>query len=417
MTMKRSRSILETFLGLESKASKLFGTISLSEIVLLLALGAMISCKRVSNSSTEHVVRMSNAITQTLYMSDYFESIEYIPLETRAECLIGGNPTIYVTNEFIVVINLREQECYIFDRQFGKFIRKIGNRGQGPEDYLKIPNGIIVNEQEKTIFFDKGDRLIEYSLTDRSALHLLAPIPPLGGQSLIHISDNIWSIGYANSSGSVPNRFLFFDRTAILDSIPNYDTFTLKNDVFVFYNEVFFYRYNNNVYYKPLFNDTIYKIVDMKLQPEWVFEMNKSLQNLLELRLRDDIDKLSQESVNYHFIFPIFETNGYLFFNTKYQRQNHAFMFDKQRQHLVKLEQGNFINDIDGGLNFWMTTTNQNQDLICMYQAYLFKEEINNKELSEQSAKKPLEFKKLRTLVAQMDEEDNPIIVIAKLKQ
>ena len=179
-------------------------------------------------------------------------------------------------------------------------------------------------------------------------------------------------------------------------------------------NEIFFYRYNNNVYYKHLWNDTIFKIVDMKLQPEWIFEMNKSLQNLLILRLKDDTDELGKESANYHLIHPIFETDRYLLFNTGYQRQKHAFLFDKQRRDLIKLEKENFINDIDGGLNFWMTATNHNQDLICIYQASFLKEEIKKSDFNEQNAKNPSGYKKLRTLVAQLDEEDNPIVVIAK---
>ena len=384
-------------------------------ILLLLACGLMISCKEVNEHSTWNIIRMNDAVTQTLYMSDYFESVEYVPLETSAECLIGNNPVAYVLNDYIVVISLKEQMCYVFDRLTGKFIRKIGNKGIGPNDYLQTPYGLIVNEQEKTICFDKGDRIIEYSLTDGSVIPQSTPIK-ISSNKLVYITKDIWAVGFANTSGNNPNQIVFFDRKEIIDSIPNYNFFTLNNRTIYFNrDEVIFYRYNHCINYKHLFNDTIFKIVDRKLQPEWVFEMNKSLQNLIVLR--NDTDELLKEGVNYHIIDSIFETDRYLLFTSRYQRKKHSFMFDKHRKQLTDVEKRIFINDMDGGLNFWMTSTNQNQDLICVYQADFFKEEIDKMDLSEQKAKNPLAFQKLRTLLAQLDAEDNPIVVIAKLKK
>ena len=385
-------------------------------ILLILACGFMISCRKVIENSSQNVIKMNDAVTQTLYMSDYFESIEYISLETREECLIGFNPIVYVMDDFIVVFSLREEKCFVFDRLSGMFIKKIGNKGIGPNDYLEIPYGLIVNEQEKTICFDKGDCIIEYAITDGKVIHHSTQIQILANK-LVYITKDIWAAGLLNTTGNNPNQIVFFDRNEIIDSIPNNNFFTPKNSrlVSVLLDEVFFYRYNHNIYYKHIFNDTIFKIVDRKLQPEWVFEMNKSLQKLIVLR--NDPDELHKEGVNYHIIVPIFETDRYLLFNSSYQRQKHAFIFDKHRKQLTEVEKGNFMNDIDGGLNFWMNSTNQNQDLICVYQADFFKEEIDKIDLSEQKAKNPLASQKLRTLLAQLDEEDNPIIVIAKLKK
>jgi len=381
-------------------------------IVLLPVQCVYFSCK--SDKVANNVIKMNEAQIQTLYMSNYFESIEYIPLETKSECLIGNNPILYVTNEFIVTIT--SGNCFVFDRLSGLFLGKIGNRGRGPNEYSQTPQGIIVNEQEKTIFLGQGNRLIEYSLTDMSVNPQSIRVRPLLNDKLAYITKNIWVVALLNVAGNNPNQLLFFDREGMIDSIPNHYFFTPKtNEVWINPIENFFYRYDNDLYYKHLYNDTIFKIADKKLYPEWIFETKKSPQLLYQLR--DNPSTLSKEMANYHLIYPILETDQYLFFNVTYQNQRHTYLFDKKIHQLKELENGGFINDIDAGLTFWPAFTNQNQDLVCAYHADILKEEISLKGLNEQNDKDILGFKKLRTLVAQLNEEDNPIVVIVKLKK
>ena len=383
-------------------------------IIVLSFIQCISSCK--NDQSANNVVKMNDAKIQTLYMSDYFESIEYIPLETKNECLIGNNPIFYLLDDFIVVAD--KGNCFAFDRLTGKFIRKIGTHGKGAGEYLQIPHGIIINEQEKTIFFVQGDHLIEYSLLDGAAVNTPSiRISPISLNKIAYIiKEDIWAISCLNIYGKHPNQMLFFDRKGMIDSIPNYHVFTPKtNEVWIYPEEIFFYSYNKNVYHKYLYSDTIFKIVDRKMQPEWIFQMKRSPHILNQVR--DTPSILSKEMVNYHLIYPILETDEYIFFNTKYQKQIHTFLFDKKRCEVKALEHGGFINDIDGGLTFWPIVTNQNQDLACIYQADVMKDEINNNNLREQNVKNIPAFKKLQALISQLDEEDNPIVIIAKLKK
>ena len=373
----------------------------------------LFSCK--IEQSAENVIKMNDAIIKELYMSDYFESIEYIPLETQNNCLIGINPVFYITTEFIVAINPKEKDCFLFDRFTGKYIRKIGQVGQGPEDYFDIPLGIVVNEQEKKISFGQGDHLIEYSLTDGSAIPVSTNIPRIATNKLTYVTKDIWAIGLFNPIGNNHNQILFFNRKEKIDSIPNQYLFTLKvNNIIMDPDECFFYCYNNSVYYKNIYNDTIFKIIDRKLQPEWVFDMQKSTHLLFQSR--EDPLEYIKELEKFKLLKKILETDEYLFFEILYQKQKHFFFYHKNQCKLTELEQGKFINDIDGGLAFWPTYTNQNQYLICIYQAFDMKDEVENSKLREQNIKNMPAFMKMRSLVSQLDEEDNPIVVIVKLK-
>jgi len=372
------------------------------------------SCK--SNQSTENVIKINSAQIQTLYMSDYFESIEYIQLETNDNCLIGINPVFYFTTEFIVTITPRSKECLVFNRITGKFIRKIGNVGQGPQDYSEIPSGIIVNEQAKTISFGRGDRLVEYSLTDGTWAPVETKVPRLLSNKLAYVAKDLWAIGLTNPTGNNPNQILFFNRYEMIDSIPNHFFFKPKRNIFTSNPyECLFYCYDNSVYYKNLYNDTIFKIVNRKLQPEWVFEMKTSTHLLSQLR--EDPFELGNEMVKFQLLNNALETDEFLLFDISYQKQKNFYLFDKKQRQLKELSNGKFINDLDGGLAFWPTNTNRNQDLICVFQTFFMKDEINVTNIKEEDVKNISDFRKLKTLVSHLNEEDNPIVVIAKLKK
>jgi len=381
-------------------------------IVLLSVQCALSSCKDGTNNAVD-VIKVNDAQIQTLRMSEYFESIEYIALETKGECLIGNNPSLYITDEFVITI--ASKKCFVFDRLTGKFIRKIGMEGRGAGEYSQIPQGIIVNEQGKTISFEQGDKLIEYSLVDGTINSPAIRIPPLLANKIAYITKDSWVMSFLNFTGDIPSQMIFFDRERIIDSIPNRYFFLPKTrEISVNRNEILFYRYKNNVYHKDLYNDTIFEIADRKLRPEWVFEMEKSTHLLHQLR--GDPSTLYEEAENYHLVYFILETDKYILFHTKYQKLTHPFLFDKEQRSVKKLEHNGFVNDIDGGLTFWPDFTSQNQDLVCFYQAHVFKEEVNEKGLSAQNVKNVAEFKKTRTLAAQLNDDDNPVVVIATFK-
>jgi len=61
--------------------------------------------------------------------------VEYIPLETTADCLLTPGTNVYVTESNIVVAEYFGK-AYLFDRKDGHFIHEIGRRGQGPGEYM-----------------------------------------------------------------------------------------------------------------------------------------------------------------------------------------------------------------------------------------------------------------------------------------
>ena len=97
-----------------------------------------------------------------LILQDLFD-IEYVPLETTDEMLTEGHIQ-YIGDNYMIFKNLGRMagEIFIFDRQ-GKAVRKINRLGQSGEEYLNIL-GIDYDEQADELFVNShySDKVFVY---------------------------------------------------------------------------------------------------------------------------------------------------------------------------------------------------------------------------------------------------------------
>jgi len=95
------------------------------------------------------VIPMKARPGDVLNLSDFAESIELIPLETRDDCLIGWIPEIKATqNHYILISGVGVtdfQHLYVYDKQ-GKFVRQISSRGQGGEEFLEVRDIDVIGD-------------------------------------------------------------------------------------------------------------------------------------------------------------------------------------------------------------------------------------------------------------------------------
>lgn len=96
-----------------------------------------------------------------LFSSLLFDGFTPIILETNNESLIGEICKIEVHGDFIVILdNVIAKNVFLFDIN-GNFIRKIGNRGQGPGEYT-APSDFTVDLDNKYIYiYDSNSRKID----------------------------------------------------------------------------------------------------------------------------------------------------------------------------------------------------------------------------------------------------------------
>ncbi len=106
-----------------------------------------------------------------LKTSQFVEDIEFVPLEITDDCLLSNHlKTIVVTSKDIIVYDY--EGCYRFDRS-GKFLNKIGSRGQGPGEYIKAMS-VTVDTLNQWVYFPDhhGNRIVKYDFSGKHLINL-----------------------------------------------------------------------------------------------------------------------------------------------------------------------------------------------------------------------------------------------------
>ncbi len=90
--------------------------------------------------------------------------IEYIPLETNSDCILGEVSKILFKDSLFFVFDLiKAKSLFIFNRD-GSFYNKFDNKGRGPEECL-MPMDFCLDDSANVYIFDIGSsKIVKYSI-------------------------------------------------------------------------------------------------------------------------------------------------------------------------------------------------------------------------------------------------------------
>lgn len=129
----------------------------MKNIFFLISILFLIGCnsnKRQSIQNTKldgiPVINLSDNVSEvvSLSLSDAASKLEIIPLEVTDEALLGGINHLIVTDHDIWVSIYKSQYIYRFSRT-GKYLRRVGKMGQGPQEYIRMSDFIIDDERQE----------------------------------------------------------------------------------------------------------------------------------------------------------------------------------------------------------------------------------------------------------------------------
>lgn len=142
-------------------------TLSLSAILILIVL--VPSCRKgrqkaATNAEIVAKVEVSESDKgfDVCQMAD-FEKV--IPLETVGDALIGEIDKLEMDDSHIVILDKRMRTVWLFGIG-GKFIRKIGRLGNGPKEYVSLDDMCFDKENGTVWIWDRVKQvMLEYDLT------------------------------------------------------------------------------------------------------------------------------------------------------------------------------------------------------------------------------------------------------------
>ena len=182
--------------------------------------------------------------------------------------------------------------------------------------------------------------------------------------------------------------------------------------------------FQDSLYYKDIFCDTLYNITDFTLQPRYIFDTG-GLAVPYEIQTEGQYDDRRGDNLweKYFIIHKIKESSKHLYFTIEHRQQIFPAIYNKShnklqimnpvamytpsqwRNMIGDLKYG-FENDLDGGLPFWPQQMVSDNEMMCVYTAA---------ELLAMDASKVTD-PKLKKLLNSLKEDDNPVVAIVTLK-
>lgn len=370
--------------------------------------------KDAQNGSTTINLDQAYANRNEVPLSTFAEAVEYIPLETLEESLVGSNPSFYLTGNKIISVRFRQ--IYTFDSKSGSFIEEIRGYGEGPEDYRNTMPYLDFNHEDKVLYVTKKPALIR-ELNSKGEIigEFELPSDENYVMGFSKLSNNLF-VGYnANPTCEGKNRLTVFnEKGEVLKVFPNplQCTHDMSRGISFDFSEGQFYRNKGKVYFKEVFNDTLFHVTKDSLTAHVIFDSkNKSIPyedktKYPTLESRADFLQPSVTSI----------TEGHIFFHltTKNQRFNGVINRETGETKLSDIgrtEIHGFVNDLDNFLPFVPQFSTDNNQLVGYVEApdvlAWFKEN------PEKAAQLPERLK----ILGKMKPDDNPVVMIVDLKE
>jgi hypothetical protein len=342
-----------------------------------------------------------------LFLSELLDDIRIVQLETADEILLGQYTNYLVGERYIITID--NDKILQFSNR-GEFIRKLAKAGNGPEEFLRA-EAFALDDKNNILYINhRGDsrHISAFELKTGERIKRI----PTGVDNLISqiivSGDSILTV--------VPRmnrQYNFYNMTTsgkFVNGIapPGVKGIGLQTSIDMVMNEL---------YYMPKEYDTLYKVKETSLKPYCFFHIE---------------DRFTYENNEVgNFVYLSANAPGFIIANKAHARiklnddgETFSMNADKQTRYYINkndfavAEIKDFKNDflgIDEVLDQWddyLFITN-NLGFVC-YSSFELKQKIA----------KALESKKLDNLIKQkisslnqeIKENDNPVILIGKLK-
>jgi hypothetical protein len=355
-------------------------------------------------------------------LSEIADTIEYISLETSQRSLLGSIMDVKMSKDFIF-INSWKGPLTQFDKS-GKFIRSIGRIGRGPEEYIMIREFSIDEGHRKIYIQSNYNRSMQVYSFDGD--HLESIIFPEDYGKIVWSRDSLLMCFNEPTRGVEKNIFEEINsKGEILQSVKNMFFWQNNNSMSYLSNypqRKVYYRLDNRLHFKDWYNDTVYTYdSNEKIIPKYLIDLGSS--KLPDL-LRTEVTGTSVKSPEFYWASAN-ESVRYIFIvYSSYSSPNDRpggptdfgfIYFDKKNMEATRYNRNRFLNDLDGGPNFYPEYVNDSTafgfEPASQLKRYL---ETDNQ---ENASPKKLEMKKiLRTRFKGLDESDNPIIMLVRLK-
>lgn len=366
--------------------------------------------------------------------SEIFTDIEYVPLETTSESLIGGGrhgiQYFTVTSKIIVV------DQKIFDRKTGRYLGDLLRIGQGPGEYI-YPDVVAGNDERQELYLHDGSigkmLIADYKGKYKESLGR--------GQEQANNFKKIYSLGNSNilitrGGGALRNyrdnhQIINLNSKSVINQFCSSALNGYNTDEELFNHEYIFKRggcdplvvgedsywsFGDKVRFYDFLTDSIYSVgKDLSVIPIGVLGF---------ANMRTTAEQFADNALLKWYIMNIFETSDHIIvsfrqsrYKPEYSSQTYLLTYSKKdRSSQIttkgkdKFDETDYENDIDKGISNQPVSTIWNENAVY---SFVSAEAIKGRIEEEGGNAFTTEAeKKFKAMADTLQDDDNHVLAI-----
>ncbi len=251
---------------------------------------------------------------------NYFRSIELIPLETSSEVLIKGITKIIVHQDRYYALDKPLCLIFVFDKT-GKFLFKIGTKGQGAGEYSFIQDFTLNSFSGNLEILEPYGRIHVYDLSGKFIETKRIDYP---GFKVAHSLAALDSTIYVSHSMFEPKKIIYFnlDKQKLLHE-------EFEEDMSLGSYSNIPYQYQDNWFFFRPVHPVVYKLGKKRLEVAFQFNFGKYTNDgrtaVLSKEAERDFAKNKKEMFDQfsYMIQSVRHNNKYIFASLFWKDQNH----------------------------------------------------------------------------------------------
>ena len=349
------------------------------------------------------VINLAKAISESpkeIMLNELASDIRYVPLETTDDCLM--NNEFYImqyTGEDIITSGI-----FHFDKN-GKFLNKIGSKGQGPEEYLQ---GLFAfgDWKNKLLYVQNWTTLTCYGFDGTFVRSVPTPQLNMGAAGLFDENHILYSndIYYADKANPIQ---LYMVDSQNGKTVSKWRGHLEENKKYgmILTSRDFMYNYDNSLFYKPALENVIFKILSPKKR-QLVYKFDCSGKDIDVSA--DEVDP--KKRFQFLSVYWAKETAQYLFVNYGMKNISRLGIYDKEKKTFTNVT---IKDNLAGGYDIHPAWTSDDNHLLMVYYAGGL---LQDKEKRYSTGLLPERKKELDELPKNIKEDDNPVVILVTLK-
>lgn len=349
------------------------------------------------------VINLAKAISESpkeIMLNELASDIRYVPLETTDDCLM--NNEFYImqyTGEDIITSGI-----FHFDKN-GKFLNKIGSKGQGPEEYLQ---GLFAfgDWKNKLLYVQNWTTLTCYGFDGTFVRSVPTPQLNMGAAGLFDENHILYSndIYYADKANPIQ---LYMVDSQNGKTVSKWRGHLEENKKYgmILTSRDFMYNYDNSLFYKPALENVIFKILSPKKR-QLVYKFDCSGKDIDVSA--DEVDP--KKRFQFLSVYWAKETAQYLFVNYGMKNISRLGIYDKENKTFTNVT---IKDNLVGGYDIHPAWTSDDNHLLMVYYAGGL---LQDKEKRYSTGLLPERKKELDELLKNIKEDDNPVVILVTLK-